>query len=134
MGIRNRNYWYFDLGIIDLGDINQLPSSGGGLTIRAAFFHELYEQWLKSGGRTYQESHKEAVNSEVLVSGNRRVGERSHLHLGWNPFNQSLSGKITFRYRRVLKTDKDGKEELDSKTAIQTIDINNSRVSGVRIE
>ena len=120
----------FNLGIIDLGDIYKLPASGGGLTIHAAFVHELYEQWQKAKGeKAFQTAHEESLRREVQISGNRRVDDISKLHLGWNPFSQVLSGRLIFMYRRVISIDKDGKEVLDSKTVIQTIIVDDGAVT-----
>ena len=122
----------YTLGVIDLGDVNKLPATGGGLTIHSVFIHELYEQWMKQKDqRPYKAAHYQAEQAEILVSGNRRVGSSDTLHIN-NPFSpEVLSGTMTFKFRRVIKIDKDGKETLDDKTVTQTINVSGGNIDSV---
>jgi RHS repeat-associated protein len=122
----------YDLEEIDLGDINELPAAGGGLTIHSAFVHELYEQWMKQKGqRSYQAAHYQALQAEASVSGNRRIDTKDTLN-GNNPVTpRVLSGTITFKFRRIIKVDKDGRETLDEKVVTQTINVNSGTIESV---
>ena len=109
----------FATGTLDLADIAALPATGYAYTRTSAFVHELVEQWEKQiNKKPFIVAHKEALRAEYGITTSYRFDyDESKYNF------ETHIGSVTFKYRRVSKITKDGKQQIERKIVTQVFSI-----------